>query len=166
MRFLRSRRCCLVCPNILPCPRVFLAKVYSYHSAEYLATSDQPTTRSRCCESFADCARWRSPYPHECLQSIYVEYVHFCLLQETKDSLTLPFADKHDKNWAWTNYLSLRALQQAENVRAQLQRTMERFEIDLISLDDQKKLFINIRKALVAGFFMQVAHKEGEKATT
>jgi pre-mRNA-splicing factor ATP-dependent RNA helicase DHX15/PRP43 len=40
---------------------------------------------------------------------------------------------------------------------------MERFEIELISLDDEKKLFINIRKALVAGFFMQVAHKEGEK---
>jgi len=71
--------------------------------------------------------------------------------------------NKHDKNWAWTNYLSQRALQQAENVRAQLQRTMERFEIELITLDDPKKLYENIRKALVAGFFMQVAHKEGEK---
>lgn len=40
---------------------------------------------------------------------------------------------------------------------------MQRYDIDLISLSDQKKLFENIRKALVCGFFMQVAHKEGEK---
>ena len=72
-------------------------------------------------------------------------------------------SDKHDKNWAWTNYLSLRALQQADNVRAQLQRNMERFDIDLISLQDETKLYIKIRQALVCGFFMQVAHKEGEK---
>jgi HrpA-like RNA helicase len=71
--------------------------------------------------------------------------------------------DKHDKNWAWTNYLSLRALQQADNVRAQLQRNMERFDIDLVSLSDEKKLYLKIRQALVCGFFMQVAHKEGEK---
>lgn len=71
--------------------------------------------------------------------------------------------DKHDRNWAWTNYLSLRALQQAENVRGQLQRIMERLEIDLVSLGDPKKLFVNVRKALVNGFFMQIAHKEGEK---
>ena len=71
--------------------------------------------------------------------------------------------DIHDKNWTWTHYLSHRALQQADNVRAQLQRTMERFDIDLKSLSDEKKLYTNIRKALVCGFFMQVAHKEGEK---
>ena len=68
-----------------------------------------------------------------------------------------------DKNWAWTNYVSLRALQQAENVRAQLQRTMERFEIELVTLADEAKLFVKIRQALVCGFFMQIAHKEGEK---
>ena len=75
----------------------------------------------------------------------------------------LSYLDKHDKNWAWTNYLSLRALQQADNVRAQLQRTMERFEVELVSLADPVKLFVNIRQALVCGFFMQIAHKEGEK---
>jgi len=69
----------------------------------------------------------------------------------------------HDKNWTWTNYLSQRALAQADNVRAQLQRTMERFDVDLISLSDERKLYVNIRQALVCGFFMQVAHKEGEK---
>ena len=69
----------------------------------------------------------------------------------------------HDKNWAWTNYLSSRALQQADNVRSQLQRTMERFDIDLVSTHDERKLWLNIRKALCCGYFMQVAHKEGEK---
>ena len=67
------------------------------------------------------------------------------------------------KNWTWENYISLRALQQADNVRAQLQRTMERFEIELVSLSDEAKLFVKIRQALVCGFFMQIAHKEGEK---
>lgn len=71
--------------------------------------------------------------------------------------------DKHDKNWTWTNYLSQRALMQADNVRAQLQRTMEKFDVELVSLADERKLFVNIRQALVCGFFMQVAHKEGEK---
>ena len=69
----------------------------------------------------------------------------------------------YDKNWAWSNYLSARALAQADNVRAQLQRTMERFEVELISIQDEKKLWLSVRQALVCGFFMQVAHKEGEK---
>ena len=71
--------------------------------------------------------------------------------------------DKSDKNWAFVNYVSARALAQAENVRAQLQRTMERFEIDLVSMEDVSKLYVQVRIALVCGFFMQVAHKEGEK---
>ncbi|KAI0791339.1 P-loop containing nucleoside triphosphate hydrolase protein [Abortiporus biennis] len=69
----------------------------------------------------------------------------------------------HDKSWAWNNFLSQRALLQADNVRAQLQRNMEKFDIDLISTQDERKLYVNIRQALVCGFFMQVAHKEGEK---
>ncbi|KAG7093997.1 DEAH-box ATP-dependent RNA helicase prp43, variant 2 [Marasmius oreades] len=75
------------------------------------------------------------------------------------------YQNKYDKNWAWQNYVSGRALAQAENVRDQLQRTMERFEIELVSLSDEKKLYQNVRKALVIGFFMQVAHKEGEKGS-
>ncbi|KAI0653666.1 P-loop containing nucleoside triphosphate hydrolase protein [Cubamyces menziesii] len=71
--------------------------------------------------------------------------------------------NKHDKNWCWNNYLSARALMQAENVRSQLLRTMERYEIDLVTTQDERRLWTNIRKALVCGFFMQVAHKEGEK---
>ena len=40
---------------------------------------------------------------------------------------------------------------------------MERFEIDLVSTSDQRTFYTNIQKALVCGFFMHVAHKEGEK---
>ncbi|CAE6478517.1 unnamed protein product [Rhizoctonia solani] len=72
------------------------------------------------------------------------------------------YNNKDDKNWCWNNYLSQRALQQAENVRNQLERTMERFDLDLVSLNDQRKSSPLIRQALVCGFFMQVAHK-GEK---
>ncbi|KZT67534.1 P-loop containing nucleoside triphosphate hydrolase protein [Daedalea quercina L-15889] len=73
--------------------------------------------------------------------------------------------NSHDRSWAWNNYLSQRALQQADNVRSQLQRNMERFEIDLVTTQDPKRLYMNVRQALVCGFFMQVAHKGGEKGT-
>ena len=71
--------------------------------------------------------------------------------------------DKLDKNWTWTNYVSARALAQAENVRSQLQRTMERFEVELLTIDEERMLHLAIRQALVCGFFMHVAHKEGDK---
>ena len=70
-----------------------------------------------------------------------------------------------DKNWTWTNYVSGQALAQAENIRSQLQRTMERFEVELLTIDDERKLHIAIQQTLVCGFFMQVAHKEGEKGS-
>jgi pre-mRNA-splicing factor ATP-dependent RNA helicase DHX15/PRP43 len=82
-------------------------------------------------------------------------------------SLHLPklifIIDSGDSKWAWNNYLSARALTQADNVRKQLVRVMERFDIDIISNSDSRNFYPNIRKALVCGFFMQVAHKEGEK---
>ena len=76
-------------------------------------------------------------------------------------------ADSNDRNWAWNNYISVRSLSQAENVRAQLLRVMERLEIDLVtkSYEDQTRHYTEIRKALVCGYFMQIAHKEGEKGS-
>lgn len=44
-----------------------------------------------------------------------------------------------------------------------MQRTMEKYEVELVSLADQTKLHLAVRQALVCGFFMQVAHREGEK---
>jgi hypothetical protein len=40
---------------------------------------------------------------------------------------------------------------------------MERTDLDLVTTTDQRKYYVNIQKALVCGFFMQIAHKEGEK---
>lgn len=40
---------------------------------------------------------------------------------------------------------------------------MERFEIELVSSQDMRTFYDNVRKALCCGFFMQVAHREGEK---
>ena len=54
---------------------------------------------------------------------------------------------------------------QAENARSQLQRIMERFDIDIVSTCDERMLWEDVRKVLACGFFMQVAHKEGEKNT-
>ncbi len=46
-------------------------------------------------------------------------------------------------------------------VRVQLARIMKRFEVPLVSTDfASPQYYVNIRKALVAGFFMQVAHLE------
>lgn len=70
-------------------------------------------------------------------------------------------AQRDPKQWCHDHFLSLRALQSADNVRMQLQRIMEREEIDLVSTPfEDKKYYENIRRALVAGFFMQIAKKE------
>ena len=52
---------------------------------------------------------------------------------------------------------------EAENIRRQLQKIMERVDLELVSTQDERKLYTNIRKVIVCGYFMQVAHKEGEK---
>lgn len=70
------------------------------------------------------------------------------------------------KNWCWQNYLNARSLAQADNVRTQLKRSMERFDLELCSTAwEDKNYWNNIRQALTCGFFMQVAHKEGEKGS-
>ncbi|SGY15078.1 BQ5605_C013g07235 [Microbotryum silenes-dioicae] len=69
-----------------------------------------------------------------------------------------------DSQWCWSNYVSFRAMQQADNVRQQLKRTMEKLDLDLVSTAfEDKSYYDNIRKAITCGFFMQVAHKEGDK---
>ena len=70
-------------------------------------------------------------------------------------------AQANPKQWCHDHFLSLRALQSADNVRKQLKMIMEREELDLVSTPfEDKKYYENIRRALVAGFFMQVAMKE------
>jgi pre-mRNA-splicing factor ATP-dependent RNA helicase DHX15/PRP43 len=54
-----------------------------------------------------------------------------------------------------------RSLKSADNVRNQLRRTMEKYDLDLVSTDfEHRSYYTNIRRAIVAGYFMQVAHLE------
>ncbi|MCJ1309856.1 DEAH-box ATP-dependent RNA helicase prp43 [Agyrium rufum] len=73
-----------------------------------------------------------------------------------------PDAQANPKQWCHDHFLSLRALQSADNVRTQLRTIMEREDIELMSTPfEDKKYYENIRRALVAGFFMQVAKRDG-----
>ncbi|KUJ22945.1 P-loop containing nucleoside triphosphate hydrolase protein [Mollisia scopiformis] len=70
-------------------------------------------------------------------------------------------AQANPKQWCHEHFLSLRALQSADNVRQQLKRIMEKSEVELLSTPfEDKDYYTNIRRALVAGFFMQVAKKD------
>ena len=75
-------------------------------------------------------------------------------------------AQADPRQWCHDHFLSLRALQSADNVRLQLKRIMEREELELMSTPfEDKKYYENIRRALVSGFFMQVAKKEANGKT-
>ncbi|XP_032676146.1 putative pre-mRNA-splicing factor ATP-dependent RNA helicase PRP1 isoform X1 [Odontomachus brunneus] len=66
-----------------------------------------------------------------------------------------------DVQWCYDNYVNYRSLKSGDNVRQQLSRIMDRFVLKRTSTDfNSKDYYINIRKALVNGFFMQVAHLE------
>jgi pre-mRNA-splicing factor ATP-dependent RNA helicase DHX15/PRP43 len=70
------------------------------------------------------------------------------------------------KQWCYDSFLNLRSLQSADNVRMQLKRIMEREELELVSTPyEDKKYYENIRRALVSGFFMQVAKRDSNGKT-
>ncbi|CAL1164134.1 unnamed protein product [Cladocopium goreaui] len=63
--------------------------------------------------------------------------------------------------FCYDSYINSRSMKSAENVREQLKRTMERLQLPMVSTDFRdKEYYPNIRKCLVAGYFMQVAHLE------
>ena len=72
------------------------------------------------------------------------------------------YLDAHNNR---DNYLSARALSQADNVRTQLLRIMERNDLDIVSINNEKKLYDRIKQVLICGFFTQVAYKEGVKGS-
>ncbi|XP_073239586.1 putative pre-mRNA-splicing factor ATP-dependent RNA helicase PRP1 isoform X2 [Porites lutea] len=62
-----------------------------------------------------------------------------------------------DVQWCYDNFIQHRSLKSADNVRQQLARIMDRFNLARRSTDfNSRDYYLNIRKALVAGFFMQV----------
>ncbi|XP_033632812.1 putative pre-mRNA-splicing factor ATP-dependent RNA helicase PRP1 [Asterias rubens] len=69
--------------------------------------------------------------------------------------------NNEDVQWCYDNFIQSRSLKSADNVRQQLARIMDRFALKRTSTDfNSKDYYVNIRKALVSGFFMQVAHLE------
>lgn len=101
------------------------------------------------------------------MSSTSIKIVRISLAYLSALANNIIIADLDDRNWAWNNYISARSLSQADNVRAQLLRVMERLEIGLVTktYPDQTRHYVNIRRALVCGYFMQIAHKEGEKGS-
>lgn len=69
--------------------------------------------------------------------------------------------NNEDPQWCYENFINQRALKAADNVRQQLVRIMARFNLKLCSTDfNSRDYYINIRKAMLSGYFMQVAHLE------
>jgi len=66
-----------------------------------------------------------------------------------------------DPSWCYENFVNNRSLKAAANVRTQLSRIMQRFNLELKSTDfASSNYYTNIRRALLVGFFMKVAHLE------
>ncbi|KAL9332345.1 hypothetical protein ACSQ67_001955 [Phaseolus vulgaris] len=69
--------------------------------------------------------------------------------------------NNEDPSWCYDNFVNHRALKSADNVRQQLVRIMARFNLKQCSTDfNSRDYYVNIRKAMLAGYFMQVAHLE------
>ncbi|KAG2465613.1 DHX15 helicase, partial [Polypterus senegalus] len=78
------------------------------------------------------------------------------------DHLTLlnvyhAFKQNHESvQWCYDNFINYRSLMSADNVRQQLSRIMDRFNLPRRSTEfTSRDYYINIRRALVTGFFMQ-----------
>uniref|UniRef100_A0A0A9XJQ0 RNA helicase n=1 Tax=Lygus hesperus TaxID=30085 RepID=A0A0A9XJQ0_LYGHE len=100
--------------------------------------SDQSSIVNECHKKFAS-----KDSDHITLLNIYQEY---------KQNL-------ESQEWCWKNYLNHRSLKSADNIRSQLIRMMERYNLTINSTPtDSIEYNRNIRKALLEGFFMQVAH--------
>lgn len=66
-----------------------------------------------------------------------------------------------ERQFCFENFLNPRSLAAAKNVRTQLQRTMERLSIPITSTPyTDKNYYPQIRKAILSGYFMQVAHMQ------
>jgi pre-mRNA-splicing factor ATP-dependent RNA helicase DHX15/PRP43 len=68
-----------------------------------------------------------------------------------------------DRNWCYHNYVNMRSLKSADSIRKQLERIVRREGLELNSLGlDHPDYYSNIRRALLSGYFMQVAYKSGK----
>ncbi|KAL1200251.1 putative pre-mRNA-splicing factor ATP-dependent RNA helicase DEAH2 [Cardamine amara subsp. amara] len=67
--------------------------------------------------------------------------------------------NNEDMKWCYENFINHRAMKSADNVRKQLMKIMSKFNLKICSSDfNNPNYYVNIRKALLTGYFMQVAH--------
>lgn len=72
-----------------------------------------------------------------------------------------PQANNMDQKFCYNNYLNFRSLKSADSVRQQLLRIFKRLGLELNSTPfEDRRYYDNIKRAILSGFFMQVAHKE------
>ena len=72
--------------------------------------------------------------------------------------LLLFYSDREDTQWCFDNFVSSRSLKSADNVREQLSRIMDRLCLRRASTEfTSRDYYLNIRKALLQGFFMQAS---------
>mmetsp|Transcript_37617 Transcript_37617/g.91429 ORF Transcript_37617/g.91429 Transcript_37617/m.91429 type:complete len:723 (-) Transcript_37617:52-2220(-) len=86
---------------------------------------------------------------------------HLTLLTAYNEYDMVP--DNEKRKWCWDNFISERSMISATNVRNQLLGVMKRLDVPIISSDtkgDGSFSSTDIRKALTAGMFMQVAHRK------
>lgn len=71
--------------------------------------------------------------------------------------------ERERKQWCWDNFVSDRAMMNALNVRTQLLGIMRKLQVPIVSSDikgDGSFAYADIRRALTAGMFMQVAYRQ------
>jgi pre-mRNA-splicing factor ATP-dependent RNA helicase DHX15/PRP43 len=86
---------------------------------------------------------------------------HLTLLNGYAAYELVPIGER--KKWCWDNFINERSIQSAENVRKQLLGIMRKLDVPLVTSDsrgDGSFCYMDIRKALTAGMFMQVAHRQ------
>jgi len=86
---------------------------------------------------------------------------HCTLLNAYAAYEATPYQDR--SKWCWDNFINERSMQSAENVRKQLLGIMKKLDLPLVTSDhkgDGSFAYTDIRKALTAGMFMQVAYKQ------
>lgn len=103
------------------------------------------------------------------IKCIHVWWVKIFLWTVTsKASLSRPFlflilTDHESNQWCYDNFVNYRSLMSADNVRQQLSRIMDRFNLPRRSTEfTSRDYYINIRRALCTGFFMQVNTCDGQ----
>ncbi|GAB0497266.1 hypothetical protein MMPV_008590 [Pyropia vietnamensis] len=110
--------------------------------------------------------RARADSAHQRFHHTYGD--HLTLIRTFDAYSAVSSKDQARDKWCWDNYLNPRALQSATSVRSQLARVLAKLSKQPTGTDDPALTEVEyddcVRKALLSGFFMQVAHRRAGKA--